>query len=96
MDEVDRLVDVLSKHAPPQEVEKRKRHARPIVALLERIIETKPDVQVKGDSIVVQSRTEGAVSQATLKVETVTLEISALTVALTSWVHFRSWMGEGC
>ena len=61
VDEVDRLVDVLSKHAPPQEVEKRKRHARPIVALLERIIETKPDVQVKGGSNAVQSRTEGAV-----------------------------------
>lgn len=48
VDEVDRLVDVLSKHAPPKEVEKRKRHARPIAALLERVIHAKPDVQVTG------------------------------------------------
>ena len=48
VDEVDRLVDVLPKNAPPKEAEKRKRHARPIAALLERVIQTKPDVQVKG------------------------------------------------
>ena len=47
VDEVDRLVDVLSKHAPPKEVEKRKRHARPIAALLERVLQSSPDVQVK-------------------------------------------------
>lgn len=47
VDEVDRLVDVLSKHAPPKEVEKRKRHARPIAALLERALQSSPDVQVK-------------------------------------------------
>lgn len=47
VDEVDRLVDVLPKHTPTREVEKRKRHARPIAALLTRVIETKPDVQVK-------------------------------------------------
>lgn len=46
VDEVDRLVDVVSKHAPPKEVEKRKRHARPIAALLEKILRAKPDVQV--------------------------------------------------
>ncbi|CAM9373180.1 unnamed protein product [Laminaria digitata] len=46
VDEVDRLVDVLSKHAPPKEVEKRKRHARPIAALLERVLQSSPDVQV--------------------------------------------------
>lgn len=47
VDEVDRLVDVLSKHAPPKEVEKRKRHARPIAALLERVLQSSPGVQVK-------------------------------------------------
>lgn len=47
VDEVDRLVDVLSKHAPPKEVEKRKRHARPIAALLERVLQSSPDVQVE-------------------------------------------------
>ena len=46
VDEVDRLVDVLSKHAPPKEVEKRKRHARPIAALLERVLQSSPDAQV--------------------------------------------------
>lgn len=46
VDEVDRLVDVLSKNASPREVEKRKRHARPIVALMERVIQAQPDVQV--------------------------------------------------
>lgn len=46
VDEVDRLVDVLSKHAPSREVEKRKRHARPIAALLEKVLQAQPDVQV--------------------------------------------------
>lgn len=46
VDEVDRLVDVLPKHAPPREVEKRQKHARPIAALLQRVLQTKPDVQV--------------------------------------------------
>lgn len=47
VDEVDRLVDVVSKHAPPREVERRKRHARPIAALLERVLKATPDVQVR-------------------------------------------------
>lgn len=47
VDEVDRLVDVLPKHTPPREVEKRKKHARPIAALLGKVVEAKPDVQVK-------------------------------------------------
>ncbi|CAM9232557.1 unnamed protein product [Choristocarpus tenellus] len=46
VDEVDRLVDTLPKHAPPREVEKRKKHARPITALLLKIMDAKPSVQV--------------------------------------------------
>eukprot|EP00903_Cladosiphon_okamuranus_P010951 g10343.t1 len=46
VDEVDRLVDVLSKHAPAREAEKRKRHARPIAALLERVLSANGDAQV--------------------------------------------------
>ncbi|CAN0386560.1 unnamed protein product, partial [Ectocarpus sp. 12 AP-2014] len=46
VDEVDRLVDVLSKHAPAKEAEKRKRHARPIAALLERVLAANGEAQV--------------------------------------------------
>ncbi|CAM9438459.1 unnamed protein product [Ectocarpus fasciculatus] len=46
VDEVDRLVDVLSKHAPAREAEKRKRHARPIAALLERVLAANGEAQV--------------------------------------------------
>ncbi|CAM9125746.1 unnamed protein product [Scytosiphon promiscuus] len=46
VDEVDRLVDVLSKHAPTREAEKRKRHARPIAALLERVLSANGEAQV--------------------------------------------------
>lgn len=46
VDEVDRLVDVLPRHAPPREAEKRKKHTRPIAALLERVLQSKPGVQV--------------------------------------------------
>ncbi|CAM9579221.1 unnamed protein product [Ectocarpus sp. 4 AP-2014] len=46
VDEVDRLVDVLSKHAPTKEAEKRKRHARPIAALLERVLAANGEAQV--------------------------------------------------
>lgn len=47
VDEVDRLVDVLSKHAPTKEAEKRKRHARPIAALLERVLAANGEAQVR-------------------------------------------------
>lgn len=47
VDEVDRLVDVLSKHAPTREAEKRKRHARPVAALLERVLTANGEAQVK-------------------------------------------------
>ncbi|CAM9619416.1 unnamed protein product [Discosporangium mesarthrocarpum] len=46
VDEVDRLVDTLPKYTSPKEVEKRKKHARPITALLERLVAHKPDFQV--------------------------------------------------
>lgn len=46
VDEVDRLVDVVSKHAPTREAEKRKRHARPIAALLERVLSANSEAQV--------------------------------------------------
>lgn len=49
VDEVDRLVDVLSKHAPAREAEKRKRHARPIAALLERVLSANGEAQVGGE-----------------------------------------------
>lgn len=47
VDEVDRLVDVLSKHAPAREAEKRRRHARPIAALLERVLAANGEAQVR-------------------------------------------------
>ncbi|CBN74466.1 DEAD box helicase [Ectocarpus siliculosus] len=47
VDEVDRLVDVLSKHAPAKEAEKRKRHARPIAALLERVLAANGEAQCR-------------------------------------------------
>lgn len=46
VDEVDRLVDVVSKHAPTREAEKRKRHVRPIAALLERVLSANGEAQV--------------------------------------------------
>lgn len=49
VDEVDRLIDALPRHASPRDVDRRKRHARPISALLKRVIEAKPGVQVSVD-----------------------------------------------
>lgn len=47
IDEVDRLVDVVPKHAPSQEVRKRQKHARPIASLLEMVLVSAPNVQVR-------------------------------------------------
>lgn len=45
-DEVDRLVDTLSKYSTAREVQQRERHPRPIMALLEMMKKNNPNLQV--------------------------------------------------